>query len=98
MNRAANGNLSLAGYGGVFCSHRGFFKGGFTSPLSIAFAFKAELMDVIKAIDYALQFNWTSIWLESDSTYVIHLLKNRCFNVAWLLSPARFAVSNKLNP
>ena len=82
-NGAANGNPSFAGCGGVFRSHRGFFKGGFASPIGMAFAFEAELLAVIKAIDYALQYNWTFIWLESDSSYVVHLLNSRSTAVPW---------------
>ena len=82
---AANGNPGLAGCGGVFRTHRGFFKGGFAFHLGMAFAFESELMGVIKAIDFAVLYNWTSIWLESDSTYVVYLLTNRFRKVPWSL-------------
>ena len=82
---AAHDNPGLAGCGGVFCSSHGFFKGGFAFHLGMAFAFESELMGVIKAIDFAVLHNWTSIWLESDSTYVVYLLSNWSTKVPWSL-------------
>lgn len=76
IDGAANGCPGLASCGGIFRSHCGFFKRGFTSPLRITYAFEFELMVVIKVVDYAILYNWYFIWLESDSTYVVHLLIN----------------------
>ena len=46
-------------------------------------AFKAELLGVISALEYAQQFNWCRLWFESDSSYVVQLLRSQIKSVPW---------------
>lgn len=39
----------------------------------------------IQAIDYAVQYQWNNIWLESNSTYIVHLLLTRSTKIPWSL-------------
>ena len=79
----ANGSPNNAGYGGIFDAYRGFCNGCFAKPLGILHAFEAELMGVITAIEFAIQFNWTQHWFECDAMYVVDLLKFKSKNVPW---------------
>lgn len=54
---AANGSPGMASCGGIFWTYRGFCKGCFKHPVGIAFAFEAELMGVMSAIEYAKLYN-----------------------------------------
>ncbi|KAK3204976.1 hypothetical protein Dsin_019022 [Dipteronia sinensis] len=54
-----------------------FVKGCFVVPLGQVFAFEAELLAASMAINLAWQNRWHRIWLESDSSYVVHLLVSR---------------------
>ncbi|KAL8512911.1 hypothetical protein ACS0TY_019172 [Phlomoides rotata] len=51
----------------------------------IGFAFEAELAMAFAAIVIAYEKHWTSIWLESDSSYVVNFLKTHPFLVPWRL-------------
>ena len=75
--------LGLAGCVVVFRTSRGFVKGCFANLLGIAFAFEAELAAAIHAIRLAREKGWHSIWLESDSTYLVALLHSRSSLVPW---------------
>ncbi|XP_057790752.1 uncharacterized protein LOC131007855 [Salvia miltiorrhiza] len=60
------------------------------SPGNIAAG--AKLLAVIKAIFIAHDRGWHHLWVESDSTYIVHLLSERSTAVPW-----RFAASwNKI--
>lgn len=61
----------------MFKTYRGFNKGCFARPLGILFAFEAELLVVIAALDYAKGFGRDNLWFESDSANVVDLLKNK---------------------
>ncbi|PON56459.1 Ribonuclease H-like domain containing protein [Parasponia andersonii] len=71
------GSPSLAGYGSIFRTSRGFCKGAFAIPLGKVFAFEVELAGAIHAISCAYDFGWTNLWLECDSTYLVTLLRKR---------------------
>lgn len=71
--------------GDVFFTHWGFFKGGFAYPMGLAFAFEAKILVIILAVEYACYFNWNNLWIESDSSYVVHLLLHRSIDVPWSL-------------
>lgn len=60
-NGAVSSCLDRAGYGGIFYTYRGFYKGGFGILMGMAFAFEAELLVVIHAMDYAMQYQWDNI-------------------------------------
>ncbi|KAK2652591.1 hypothetical protein Ddye_012447 [Dipteronia dyeriana] len=66
----------LSSVKGVFC------------PLGVCFAFEAELAAGIYAIDYAWTFGWRRLWLESDSTFVVDILRSRSRKVSWRWSTA----------
>ncbi|GMN67783.1 hypothetical protein TIFTF001_036843 [Ficus carica] len=82
-NGAANGSPGMAGCRGIFRTYRGFCKGCFSKPLGIMHAFKAELLGVITALEYTQQFNWCRLWFESDSSYVVQLLRSQSKSVPW---------------
>ncbi|KAM5580142.1 hypothetical protein ABKV19_009733 [Rosa sericea] len=46
-------------------------------------------MGVILGIDYAFQFGWRYIWLESDSTSVLACITSSSFSPPWPLRIAR---------
>ncbi|XP_057775542.1 uncharacterized protein LOC130994516 [Salvia miltiorrhiza] len=60
------------------------FKGG------IGFAFEAELLAIITAINIAHDHGWMHLWVEADSMYVVRLLETCSMDVPW-----RFMVSWK---
>ncbi|KAL8458489.1 hypothetical protein ACS0TY_036128 [Phlomoides rotata] len=62
--------------GGIFRDHFGLFRGCFTVTHGRGYAFEAELSTTLYAIEIAYDKGWTNIWLESDSTYVVHILKS----------------------
>ncbi|KAK2664369.1 hypothetical protein Ddye_002943 [Dipteronia dyeriana] len=73
-DEAAFGSLGCAG---VFRTCMGFVKGCFAIPLGVCFAFKVELVAAVYTIDYAWTFGWRRLWLESDSTCVVDILRSR---------------------
>ncbi|KAK0575059.1 hypothetical protein LWI29_033415 [Acer saccharum] len=85
---AAFGSPGLAGCAGVFRTCRGFVRGCFAIPLGVCFAFEAELAAAVHAIDYAWTFGWHRLWLESDSTFVVNILRSRSRIVPWRWRPA----------
>ncbi|KAK0599983.1 hypothetical protein LWI29_010426 [Acer saccharum] len=85
---AAFGSPGLSGCAGVFRTCRGFVRGCFAIPLGVCFAFEAELAAAIHAIDYAWTFGWHRLWLESDSTFVVNILRSRSRKVPWHWRPA----------
>ncbi|KAK2642030.1 hypothetical protein Ddye_023793 [Dipteronia dyeriana] len=83
MGRATFGSPGLAGFAWVFHTYRGFVKGCFAIPLGVCFAFEAELVVVVHAMDYAWTFGWSQLRLESDSTYLVDTLRSRSRKVPW---------------
>ncbi|KAL8537631.1 hypothetical protein ACS0TY_012667 [Phlomoides rotata] len=71
--------------GGIFRDHYGVFRGCFTATHGCGFAFEAELATALLAIELAHDKGWNNLWLESDSTYVVHLLKSDLPEVPWRL-------------
>ncbi|KAK3222115.1 hypothetical protein Dsin_009140 [Dipteronia sinensis] len=74
---AALSSPGVGGCGGVFRNCRAFVKGCFAVPLGQVFAFEAQLLAASMAINLAWQNGWHRIWLESDSSYLVHLLTSR---------------------
>ncbi|KAL6194704.1 hypothetical protein ACLB2K_035781 [Fragaria x ananassa] len=67
----AKGNPGFASCGGVFRDTHGHNIGGYCKGLGHNSAFYSKLMGVIIRVEYAFQFGWKCLWLESDSTSVI---------------------------
>ncbi|KAL8547600.1 hypothetical protein ACS0TY_007065 [Phlomoides rotata] len=61
---------------GVFRDNFGVFWGYFAVTHGRGYTFEAELATTLYAIEIAYDNGWTKIWLESDSTYVVHILKS----------------------
>lgn len=64
-------SIDLASFGGMFRKSSGEFVFGFTDMLDCSSSIRAELLGVIKAIDFASSFGWNSIRLETDSSFVL---------------------------
>ncbi|XP_057803497.1 uncharacterized protein LOC131018806 [Salvia miltiorrhiza] len=80
---SALGAPGAIGYEGVFRDHWGWVRGCFHYKYSMCNAFEAELLTVIMAIRIARARHWTKLWVESDSTYVVGLLRENSKNVPW---------------
>ncbi|XP_057767409.1 uncharacterized protein LOC130987739 [Salvia miltiorrhiza] len=76
--------------GGVFRDNWGWVRGCFHFKGGKGFAFEAELLAVIHAIDIAHHCGWRQLWLEADSTYIVRLLQTRSVEVPW-----RFLAASK---
>ncbi|KAK3183936.1 hypothetical protein Dsin_031222 [Dipteronia sinensis] len=61
----------------------GFVKGCFVIHLGVCFAFEVELAAVVHAIDYAWTFGWRQFLLESDSAFLVAILRARFCKVPW---------------
>lgn len=64
------GSPGISAGGGIVRDHLDNFFGGFALHLSIGHAFWDELQAVM-ALELAYSRGWSSIWLESDSSYVV---------------------------
>jgi len=69
-------NPTRASCGGVFRDHNSIFLGAFAQNLNTNSAFNVELLRVITAINLAVENNWRSIWLETDSHRTVLAFKN----------------------
>ncbi|XP_057808585.1 uncharacterized protein LOC131023059 [Salvia miltiorrhiza] len=69
--------------GGVFRDNHSTVRGCFHKKGGIGYAFEAELLAVITAIQIANDRQWFYLWLESDSTYIVRLLQDRSLLVPW---------------
>ncbi|XP_057791142.1 uncharacterized protein LOC131008273 [Salvia miltiorrhiza] len=69
--------------GGVFRDNHGCVRGCFHQDGGKGFAFEAELLAVILAIQIAHERNWRFLWVESDSTYIVNLFGSRDYLVPW---------------
>ena len=54
----------------------------------IGFAFEAELAATIHAISITLEKAWHTLWLETNSTYLVVVLRTRSLVVHWHWRPA----------
>ncbi|KAK3199002.1 hypothetical protein Dsin_022417 [Dipteronia sinensis] len=88
IDGAALSSLVVKGCRSVFHNCRAFVKCGFAVPLGQVFAFEAELLAVSTAINLAWQNGWPRIWLENDSSYMVHLLASRSEQVPWRIRQA----------
>ncbi|KAL8503958.1 hypothetical protein ACS0TY_022623 [Phlomoides rotata] len=85
IDGSAAGSPVLLTGGGVFRDHFGVFRGFFVVMHGRSFAFEAELATTLFAIELAYEKCWFNIWLESDSTYVVHILNLGCPEILWRL-------------
>ncbi|XP_057791061.1 uncharacterized protein LOC131008185 [Salvia miltiorrhiza] len=69
--------------GGVFRDNHGCVRGCFHQDGGKGFAFEAELLAVILAIQIAHERNWRFLWVESNSTYIVNLFGRRDNLVPW---------------
>ncbi|XP_057779947.1 uncharacterized protein LOC130998549 [Salvia miltiorrhiza] len=69
--------------GGVFRDWKGFVRGCFHVDGGIGFAFEAELLGIISAIEYAFKNGWKKVWFEADSSYVVHMLSTKSSCIPW---------------
>ncbi|KAL8528724.1 hypothetical protein ACS0TY_006251 [Phlomoides rotata] len=76
MDGGAFGTLGKLTGGGVFRDNFGVFQGCFAVTHGRGYTFEAELATTLYAIEIAYDKGWTNIRLESDSTYVVHILKS----------------------
>ena len=67
----------------VFRTCRGFIRGCFTSSPPILHALEAELGTMINALELAQSNYWSPLWIETDSVYLVELVRNRSRDVFW---------------
>ncbi|XP_057770760.1 uncharacterized protein LOC130990552 [Salvia miltiorrhiza] len=80
---SASGAPGKIAAGGVFRDNVGWVRGCFHYKGGTGFAFEAELLAVIMAIQIAHSRGWFALWVESDSTYIVNLLNTRSNIVPW---------------
>lgn len=85
IDGSAKGCPGPSGVGGIFQNSYGSAVGSFAIPLGVRFAFKAEMMAIMTAVRLALQHHFTPLWIESDSTFVVHLVQSRSLQVPWAM-------------
>lgn len=64
------------GFGCIFRDSQGHFLGGFAYKVTVPSAIDAEVLAVSEAVRVAWVRRWTHIWLETDSTLVVHYFSN----------------------
>lgn len=69
---SALGTSGVAACGGIFRDKSAAIVGCFSLNIGVSFALNAELMGAIVAIETAYARGWHHLWLECDSSLVIH--------------------------
>ena len=82
---SAIGSPSISGAGGIFRNFKGYVKGASAFNTCTSFAYIAELKAVMFAIHKAKELGWCNMWIECDSTCVVHLLQSRSLEVPWTI-------------
>ena len=75
----------MAAFGRIFKNSRGSTKGCFSRPLAEGFAFEAEIQVIIVGVSFSWEKGWKFLWIESDSSFLVSLLKNMSIHVPWQL-------------
>ena len=75
-NTDGSGIYHNASCGGIFRDFRGTFLGCFASNVGRGSVFDAEILGLIFAMEFVAKHNWNRLWLECDSTSVVHAFKN----------------------
>lgn len=70
----ARGSPGHAAAGGIFRNHLGGVLACFSYYVGIQQAFFVEIFGAIISLEMAKENDWNRIWLECDSTLVIHVL------------------------
>ena len=60
----------------------------FAAPLGVHYTFEAELLVVIIVVNQVSVMPSHPVSIESDSSYVVHLLRTRSATVSWFIHPA----------
>ncbi|XP_057811613.1 uncharacterized protein LOC131025845 [Salvia miltiorrhiza] len=85
---SAAGAPGLIAAGGVFHDNWNVVRGFFHYKGGVGFAFEAELLAIISAIQIAHARGWLDLWIEVDSIYVVNLLQKRSSDVPWRFAAA----------
>ena len=78
-----------AGSGGVFRDSSVAFLGAFSKKVTANCVIITEILAFIEAVTIALNKGWNPLWIETDSSLVVHYFHNPqkvpwCMRVAWL--------------
>lgn len=83
MDVSVTGSPGETGCSGVFRDWKGKVLHCFSFPFDNTYAFVAELKAGIFAIETASGRGWNCNWIESDSSYVVHILRSRSIQVPY---------------
>lgn len=70
-NTSGSFSTDLASCGSLFRNSLSDFVFGFADKFDYFFSIHAELFGIIKTINFASNFGWNSIWLETDTFFVL---------------------------
>ena len=85
IDGSAHSSPGMVGCDGIFRTCHGFTKCCFSKGIGIRFAFEAEMLAFVTAINKAVEFNWSNIWIESDSMSIVNLYNNGTGKIPWIL-------------
>jgi ribonuclease HI len=85
IDGASSGNPGNAACGGIFRDHEANFVHSFAEHLGVANSYFAEMCGAMRAIEIAYHNQWSTLWLETDSTTVVAAFNNPDKPVAWSL-------------
>ncbi|KAH6796697.1 hypothetical protein C2S52_021251 [Perilla frutescens var. hirtella] len=91
-DRSSQGAPGSLATGGVFRILDGSVLYCFHTEEGVGFAFLAELLAAITALEWARKLSLDFIWLEANFVYVVSLLSSRSLEVPWILKARRRAV------
>lgn len=74
---ASSGNPGTSSCGGVFRNVEADCIGCFSEPLGVSTSFIAEMHGVMRATEIAKVKQWLNLWLETDSSLVVHAFKSK---------------------
>ena len=77
------GTPGAAGASGIFRTPSGFPHGAFTFHIDFEFAYVAEIVAAIYAVEMAWSKGWKNLWLECDSLLVVNLFHKLSNQVPW---------------
>jgi ribonuclease HI len=63
--------------GGIFRNHESYLLLYFAENTGVGNAFDAGLLGAIRAIELAKEHHWNNLWLECDSSLVIHVIQKQ---------------------
>ena len=83
MNGAPRSARGPSNCCGIFCNYQDFVKGLFTFSTGKNFTYEAKLLAFIIVIENAIKFNWSKLWIELDSTYMLWAFKKMSVSILW---------------